>query len=532
VVQSKADISYPSLTWVIFRRLYSHKLKETMFRYFRSGILSIVILSSILFQYGILSQPGMVSRLSIKPSLSFTPEQNSVSPGQPEALQAVQTTTPEQPAVNFPIYMPLVQKPRPVTTFGSQVINLDNQTADYISNSNTGWVRYGTFDWSKIEPVLYSPHVYHWETVNDAALIRARDRRINVVATILMAPPWAQKYAGVACGPVSANELDNFAAFMKATVTRYSKGPYGIKYWELGNESDIAWNAITPNSGYGCWGDPADTYFGGGYYAEMLKVAYPAIKAADPEAKIVIGGLLLNCDPTNPPTGVDCTPGKFFEGILKNGGAPYFDLVNFHGYAFYWGQVYDQNYSYWKHRGGIVLGKIDFLRSMMAAYGVDKPIMLTEASLVCPEWNPYCKAPKQDFFEAQADYVPSVFIRSWAAGIVATFWFSMDDAGWRYSSLTSDNGLRLSYHAYSFMTQELQEARIGAQITSFAGLDGYRFITREKTIWVLWSNDTQAYNMTLPANVLQILDRQGGQISLPADNVLSVKSPVYIEIAP
>ena len=38
-----------------------------------------------------------------------------------------------------------------------------------------------------------------------------------------------------------------------------------------------------------------DPYYGGGYYAEMLKIVYPQIKAADPEAQILIGGLLLFC---------------------------------------------------------------------------------------------------------------------------------------------------------------------------------------------------------------------------------------------
>ena len=71
----------------------------------------------------------------------------------------------------------------------------------------------------------------------------------------------------------------------------------------------------------------------------MLKVAYPQIKAADPQAQVLVGGLLLDCDP-RPGAGCSLTaqnaiPPKFLEGILRNNGGPYFDGVSFHAYDFY-----------------------------------------------------------------------------------------------------------------------------------------------------------------------------------------------------
>ncbi len=65
---------------------------------------------------------------------------------------------------------------------------------------------------------------------------------------------------------------------------------------------------------FGCWGDPNDkTYYGGEYYAEMLKRAYPAVKAANPQAIVLNGGLLLDCDPRYPPPGKDCLPADFWR---------------------------------------------------------------------------------------------------------------------------------------------------------------------------------------------------------------------------
>ena len=44
---------------------------------------------------------------------------------------------------------------------------------------------------------------------------------------------------------------------------------------------------------------------------------------------------MLDCNPTHPLPGTDCLTGKFFEGILQNGGAEYFDVVSYHGYALF-----------------------------------------------------------------------------------------------------------------------------------------------------------------------------------------------------
>lgn len=58
----------------------------------------------------------------------------------------------------------------------------------------------------------------------------------------------------------------------------------------------------------------------------------------------------------------------------------------------------------WTARGGVLLGKINFLREVIAIYGVNTPVMLTEASLVCPEWVSECNTVGETFLEAQADH--------------------------------------------------------------------------------------------------------------------------------
>lgn len=81
---------------------------------------------------------------------------------------------------------------------------------------------------------------------------------------------------------------------MGQLVARYRDPKYDVRHWELGNEVDVDPSLVAPNNGFGCWGDIKDPYYGGRHYGEMLKVVAPAIRAANPAAKIWFGGLLLD----------------------------------------------------------------------------------------------------------------------------------------------------------------------------------------------------------------------------------------------
>ena len=158
--------------------------------------------------------------------------------------------------------------------------------------------------------------------------------------SIQMTPDWAQKVPPYACGPIRADKFDAFADFVAQVVAHFGpKSPYGVRYWQIGNEPDVAPGEIGPDSVFGCWGDPADPYFGGGHYAEMLQVVYPHVKAADPGAVIVMGGLLAECDPQTTQPGNGCLnetrwkSGLFFEGVMQAGGGAYFDVASIHSYA-------------------------------------------------------------------------------------------------------------------------------------------------------------------------------------------------------
>lgn len=434
-----------------------------------------------------------------------------------------------------PIYLPVLMKaPRP-PIFGAQIETYNiSLLKDLLTESGVTWLRVEAFDWSKIEPVYADPAVYDWSKVREGALKTAAARGLKIIGIVKFAPPWAQAKPPYKCGPIRQDAFDEFARFLSELVRRYSVPPYNIKYWELGNEPDIDPSLIGENSGFGCWGDQRDPYYGGRYYGEMLKVAYPTIKSADPDARVLIGGLLLDCDPTHPPPGKDCKSSRFLEGILVAGGGAYFDMVSYHGYTPYSADsynralYYEETHSGWAARGGVVLGKLNFIRELMSAYGMNKPVMLTEASLICAECNP----PPNRFFNEQADYVVWLFTRAWAAGIHGVTWFTFDGPGWRNGGLLDENQLpRKSYDALKFMTQLIGRAYYTGVVNQFSGVSGYKFQEGTRKVWVIWSTDGQDQTIQLPSGVTTVYNRAGNVITPPGQELV-VNRPIYLEFAP
>ena len=424
--------------------------------------------------------------------------------------------------------------------FGTESHHMDFQNeGELFEESGVQLIRHNALIWQKVEP---EEGDRQWDAVADLE-VKLSGASANGLSTILIVrgtPTWAQKVPGSGCGPITQEKLESFASFMVDAVNRFGGPPYNVKYWELGNEPDVDPSLVGPNSVFGCWGDNYDPYYGGGYYAEMLKVAYPAIKATDPEAKVLIGGLLLDCDPTNPPEGLVCLPGNFLEGILINGGGDFFDYVSFHGYIPYTGPAfgggglhYEQHLPNWEHRGGGVTGKIDFIQEMLAKYNLDMPIIHTEGSLICPEWNTsQCNPPVDAFYEAQADYVVRLYVQNWADDLFGTIWYQFEGPGWRFGGLLDeDQNPRLSFEALSFLTMELTEVNYIGEVTQYESLVGYKFSNPDKQIWIIWSPDELETQIQLPENLSAVFNNYGEDITPPGMDI-TVSSPIYVEINP
>jgi hypothetical protein len=448
-----------------------------------------------------------------------------------QPLQASETAPAQQPAVapNQPVTHTLhlpwaVHNDRPgPPVFGIELVQSIDAAhgLDQAVDARMHWLRFHTFGWDAIEPVRTDPPTYDWSSVDEQSLINATNQGFQVIAPILHAPNWAQKLPGVACGPIKQASLDEFAEFLEALVGRYSAPPYSIHYWELGNEPDVDPALVPPDSAFGCWGDAAAPFYGGQYYAEMLKVAYPAIKAADPNAQVLIGGLLLDCDPGNPPPDKDCSPARFLEGILFNDGGPYFDIVSFHAYSYHWlGGIANPN---WPGSVTALPEKTAFLRNVLDQYGfADKVLMNTESALLCFEDTADCR-------QVQADFVPRAYAEAMALGLKAQIYYALI-SNWRYTGLLdADLNPHPAYDAYVAATTFLTSARYQGEVSGYpAGIEGYRFQQRGQPIYVdlIWAADGAAHNVTLPAGATAY--DKFGQLLAGSGDIVVGSSPVYV----
>jgi len=170
-----------------------------------------------------------------------------------------------------------------------------------------------TYYWSDIEPTPGN-----WQfTVYDALVKRAASgqipllgilayamKRVAGAAASMQGNPWALSF----CPP---DDVEAFARFAATVVARYP----AVLYWEIWNEPNTT-NFWRPSP------DPVR-------YVELLKRSYAAIKAANPKAVVVLGGL-------SPGTGSGqvntMSAASFLEAVYQNGGKNYFDAVGFHPY--------------------------------------------------------------------------------------------------------------------------------------------------------------------------------------------------------
>jgi hypothetical protein len=505
-------------------------------------ILSLILLSACQPQAASPLIPTAVSTEKVSPSATSAPDTTS----EVDISQvATNTNTPASASTQTPV----LTKPAPTPVIpdqpvvGIHVIHLTSQDElSLFENAGSYWTRFDGFHWDLLEPVNKANPTYKWGKVDEAALKDAADAGAQIIGIVLFAPDWAQKYPGVACGPFAEAALDKFARFMNALVSRYSQPPYNIKYWEIGNEPDVDHGFVDPHSGFGCWGEQSDPYYGGGYYAEMLKAAYGQIKKADPGSKLLVGGLLLNCDPVNPPETalnsgqyMDCTPSRFLEGILKNGGGDYFDGISFHAYDYYpysLGQYVNPNWhSSWDVTGPVLTAKTRYIRSILAAYGHgDKFLMNTEVALLCGHdgTEPECRS--EDFALTKAYYVAEANAAALAQGLYANVWYSL--TGWRASGLV-DGSLKPypAYDADKFSAAQLKNAAFVSEVAGFQGVKGYEFNVDGKRMWLLWSLDGDSHTIQLTSLPTSMYDVFGA--ALPPQKSLTVTlAPVYLEWEP
>lgn len=381
-----------------------------------------------------------------------------------------------------------------------------------LKESGACWTRLRV-DWAWIQPDP-PPAAYVWGPYHDEKLALVAEAGVQLIAHVDDVPGWAGDSPN---GPIAPDRLDDFAQFLTDLVNRYKQPPYNIHHWELFNEPD--------------WTDRSGTDYGWGYngysYAQMLAVAYPAIKAADPEATVLMGGVAYDWFVEH--------GGPFYryfpDDVMGNGGAGYLDVANFHyfpDFAAEWerwdpgsperesgylpaptcGNLYDGQGIEYEAGGVDLIAKASHFRNRLSAcFGVDKPVWITEL-------GEHGYADDTASLTRQARYVIQGYARGLAAGATNITWFALvsppyDPFG--QGLLFKDSRApKPAFYAYQTLTSELSGYAY-AHTLDAPGVEGYVFRDSygdEKT--VAWTRPWESGSLIFaPATSLRVVDREG-----------------------
>jgi hypothetical protein len=454
----------------------------------------------------------------------------------------------EQTEQDTVVYFPLINRHDPwPSPFGIETRRpLEGVLVEREEKLGSDWLRRHMVSWREIQPNEGDP--YDWTVLASFENELRAIRRAGTTPIVIVhhSPRWATvtfpvppyNFAQTDCSAIRADKFDAFAAFMQALVQRYSQPEFNVHYWELGNEPDVDPRLVDQDQVFGCWGEIEDPFYGGEHYGEMLKVVTPAIKAVDPQAKVLIGGLLLDSPDT--PYPYLGKPELFLKGILEAGAAPFFDILPYHAYPAYTGVDVDQDNAQgfqWDAWGGWTLGKARYLRDLMAPYGVDKPLWINEIALGCnPGWYT-CDPPTPQFFEAQASFVARTLTRDLSEDIRVFTWYSLDGPGWRNTGLLNwAQDPRQAYIAYQHLGHRLSGSEFEEIVADYGPeVEAYSFVAAAKRIHVVWSIDTTPNEILVPKSEFRAAYDRDGAILEPTpvgdDYSLSAGfAPIYIEL--
>ena len=268
------------------------------------------------------------------------------------ATPVKQTHAVQQVAVSL-----LSETSAATTTFGVADSHLYNLGHDALVARLTELRGLGVSDlriavpWVYIEPAAGT---YDWSKM-DALVATASEMGFTLTGAVTATPTWAGFPLAGAPNP------DTYATFAGAVAARYG--------------SQIA--------GYEVWNEPNGVIFyapvSAAGYTQMLKAAYTAIKAANPDAVVLAGSLGATTDVS----GISVTPQRFLAQMYEAGAGGYFDALSYHPYHF------TLPFSQGAGTLNTPLEQVKALYELMVANGdADKKIWATEyGTATTPGWG-------------------------------------------------------------------------------------------------------------------------------------------------
>lgn len=380
--------------------------------------------------------------------------------------------------------------------------DLLSPASSIMASAGARWTR-SWLSWDSIEPIridntLAHPATFHWQDT-DARLLAARQAGLEPIFLLGGNASWA---ADSFCGPLHPDAEPDFQRFLRAAVVRYSAEPYRIRLWEIYNEPD----SVFGSQGF-CFGTR------GHLYPRSLKLAYEAIKAADPNSLVLFGGISYDFFTTE---GGAFDP-NFLDDALAAGAGPYFDILAFHYYP-----AFAERWEPYGPYGLGVAGKAAYLRQELARYGLDKPLALTEIGQ--PTRGPDTDPASYNEI-ATARFVAPALASARMAALAPIIWFTAVDKPnepYDYGLLDAQWQAEPSFAAYRTVLAALQgadfldELPVSGPGGGHALRFGHRACTEgqtlacpyERIVVMAWSEPAESV-LTLATPGLWRVDRQG-----------------------
>ncbi len=282
-----------------------------------------------------------------------------------------------------------------------------------VHSLGTHWVRIFV-SWRSLQPspgALSPSALASYEQV-----FKALPAHTKVILDVVGSPEWETGSGNEYAPPANPND---YAAFVGGLAERFGTR---VSAYEIWNEED------------------SSTFWAGGpnpaAYAQLLKATYPVLKAADPGATVVLGGLTGNDYP-------------FLEEVYAAGAKGSFDVVAVHTdtacnvlspYVFLRGpegrMVPDSFLAYRE------------VHAVMLANGDDKPIWMTElswrtTSATCSEGAWAGQKPQGVSEPEQATFLRQAYhCLAQDSYVQVALWFAMQDEGPVVSGLLRADGSR------------------------------------------------------------------------------------------
>ncbi|MBN1814021.1 MAG: O-antigen ligase family protein [Anaerolineae bacterium] len=317
-------------------------------------------------------------------------------------------------------------------------------TLTRIEEGGFTWVRQ-PFYWSQIEPepsraLSTSKGQFDWSMPDRTLAALARHPQLQLVAVLDDDPP------------VPPDDPNRFAEFAAAFAARYGAQVNTYQIWDEPNLAD--------HWGGGPVSPPA--------YADLLARAANAIRASDPDARIILAGLAPTVE-TGPQNLSDV---RYLEQLYQAGAAPYFDIVAGKPYGFYTGP--DDRRA---DESVLNFSRLILLREVMVRYGdTDKAVWASHwgwnALPPGPSTGPgqtWSGAPStwgQTDAATQAAYTVAALERAraewpWAGAMILEHFqpaAAPDDPHWGFALVGQDDTPRPVYDAVAEWTAALPDA--------------------------------------------------------------------------